>query len=98
MRAHFPEQRLVIEPTRQMTSEKGAQKFHTDDASHPDMVSASDWLNQISHSARPIRSTNHIWVVTHQYGNSALVSQRSFGGKTSGSGRQMSAVNQGVLT
>ena len=33
-------------------SEKRAQKFHT----------ASDWLNQISHAARPIRSTTQIWV------------------------------------
>ena len=48
--------------------------------------SASDWLNQISHAARPIRSTTQIWVVTrHQYGISALVSQTPFGGKTSGS-------------
>ena len=43
-------------------------------------------LNQISHAARPIRSTTQIWVVTlHQYGISALVSQTSFGGETSGS-------------
>ena len=48
--------------------------------------SASDWLNQISQAARPIRSTTQIWVVTrHQYGISALVSQTPFGGKTSGS-------------
>ena len=48
--------------------------------------SASDWLNQISHAARPIRSTTQILVVTrHQYGISALVSQTSFGGETSGS-------------
>ena len=69
-----------------MTSEKRAQKFHTDDASLPRSGSASDWLNQISHAARPIRSTTQIWVVTcHQYGISALVSQMSFGGETSGS-------------
>ena len=43
----------------------------------------------ISHAARkkllqPIRSTDQIFVVTrHQYGISALVSQRSFRGKTS---------------
>ena len=43
-------------------------------------------LNQISHAARPIRSTTQIWVVTrHQYGISAFVSQTSFGGETSGS-------------
>ena len=54
---------------------------------YPDLGSASDWLNQISHAARPIRSTRtQIWVVTrHQYGISALVSQTSFGGETSGS-------------
>ena len=52
---------------------------------YPDLGSASDWLNQISHAARPIRSTTQIWVVTrHQYGISALVSQTSFCGKTSG--------------
>ena len=52
---------------------------------YPDLGSASDWLNQISHAARPIRSTTQIWVVTrHQYGISALVSQTSFGGETSG--------------
>ena len=53
---------------------------------YPDLGSASDWLNQISHAARPIRSTTQIWVVTrHQYGISGLVSQTSFGGETSGS-------------
>ena len=70
-----------------MTSEKRAQKFHTDDVSLPRYLgSDSDWLNQISHAARPIRSTTQIWVVTlHQYGISALVSQTLFGGETSGS-------------
>ena len=53
---------------------------------YPDLASASDWLNQISHAARPIRSTTQIWVVTrHQFGFSALVSQTSFGEETSGS-------------
>ena len=52
---------------------------------YPDLGSASDWLNQISHAARPIRSTAQIWVVTrHQYGISVLVSQTSFRGETSG--------------
>ena len=42
-------------------------------------------VNQISHTARPIRSTTQIWVVTrHQYGISALVSQTSFRGETVG--------------
>ena len=31
----------------------------------PDLGSASDWLNQISHTALPIRSSTLIWVVTH---------------------------------
>ena len=53
---------------------------------NPHLGSASDWLNQISHVARTIRSTTQIWVVTcHQYGISALISQASFGGETSGS-------------
>ena len=51
-----------------------------------DLGSVSDWLNQISHAARPIRSTTQIWVVTrHQYGFSALVSQTPFGEETNGS-------------
>ena len=52
---------------------------------YPDLGSASDWLNHVSHAARPIRSTTHIWVVTrHQYGISELVSKTSFGGESSG--------------
>ena len=31
---------------------------------YPVPVSASDWLIQFSHAARPIRSTTQIWVVT----------------------------------
>ena len=46
---------------------------------YPSLCSASDWLNQISHVAWPIRSTTQIWVVTHhQYGISAFVSQTPF--------------------
>ena len=53
---------------------------------YPDLGSASDWLNQISHVAQPIGSTTQIWEVTrHQYGISELVSQTSFRGETSGS-------------
>ena len=66
-----------------MTSEKRAQKSILMTRHYPDLGSASDWLNQISHAARPIRSTTQIWVVTrHQYGVSALVSQASFSGET----------------
>ena len=51
----------------------------------PELGSASDWLKQISHAARPIRSIPQIWVVTrHQFGISALVSQTSFHWETSG--------------
>ena len=46
---------------------------------YPDLGSASDWLKQIFHAARPIRSTTQIWIVTHhQYGISALVPETSF--------------------
>ena len=46
----------------------------------PYLSSASDWLNQISHMARPIRSTTQNRVVLHhRYGISALISQTSFG-------------------
>ena len=49
---------------------------------YPHLGSASYWLNQNSHAARPIRSTTQIWVVTRrQNGISALVSQMSFGRK-----------------
>ena len=52
---------------------------------YPDLGSASDLLNQISHAARPIWSTTEIWVLRrHQYGISALVSQTSFRWETSG--------------
>ena len=51
--------------------------------------SASDWLNQISHAARPIRSTTQICIVTHhEYGISALVSQTSFHREISGGVRK----------
>ena len=53
---------------------------------NPDLTSACDWLNQISHAARPIKSTIQIWVVMHhQCGISELISQMSFGRETSGS-------------
>ena len=52
---------------------------------YPDLGSASDWLNQISHAARPNRSTTQIWVVTcRQNGISALVSKTLYGGETIG--------------
>ena len=44
---------------------------------HPDPVSVSDWLKQISHMGRPLRSTTQVWVVT-RHGFSALGPQTSF--------------------
>ena len=53
---------------------------------YPDLGSVSDWSCRMGNLIYPVRSTAQIWVVTrHQYGISALVSQTSFGGKTSGS-------------
>ena len=50
---------------------------------YPDLSSASDWLNQISHAVWSIRSTTQVWVVMyHRYGISVLVSQTSFCGNT----------------
>ena len=52
---------------------------------YPDLDSAYDCLNQISHAGRPIRRTTQIWVVArHQYGISALVSQTSIGREATG--------------
>ena len=66
--------RLTKQPTFRNPSTTGFLARH-----YPDLGSAYDWLNQISHAARPIRSPTQIWVVTrHQYGISALVSQTSF--------------------
>ena len=43
---------------------------------YPDLGSASDWLKEISHAARPIRSTHQIWVMTHhRYKISAVIPQ-----------------------
>ena len=60
---------------------------------YPDLGRASDWLKQISHAARPIRSSTQIWVETrHQYGISALVSQTSFRRETSGGVAKLACV------
>ena len=55
---------------REISSEKRAEKFHNDDATLPRF--ASDWLKQICHTTRPMRST------TQQIRVSALVPQTSF--------------------
>ena len=50
------------------------------------IVDLGDWSCRVGNLIQPIRSTTQIQVMTrHQYGTSALVSQTSFGGETSGS-------------
>ena len=61
----------------------------------PDLDSASDWLRQICFVVRPIKSTTQIWVVMHhQYGISAVVSQTSFRGETSGTVAKCRLISQ----
>ena len=58
------------------------RKFIVMTRQYQDLGSAPYWLNQISHAARPIRSTTQIWVVTHhQYGISAHVTLTHLAGK-----------------
>ena len=65
-----------------MTSEKQRRKSILITRHYPDLGSVSDWLNQISHLSRVIRSTTQIWVVTrYQYGISALFLRRHLAGK-----------------
>ena len=70
-----------------MTSEKPAQKFHTDDASLP-RSGLCFWLvvpRIVGNLFQAIRGITQIWEVTlHQYGISVLVSQTSFHGQTRG--------------
>ena len=52
---------------------------------HTELGSASNWSYHVGNLLQAFRSTTQIWVVTrHQYGISALVSQTSFRGETSG--------------
>ena len=84
-----------------MTSEKRAQKFHTDDVSlnKQDLGSVSDWLKQISHVAGPIRSTSQIReVILQQYGNNLrLVLRRHFSRKRGGGVGYCRLVSQTIL-
>ena len=66
---------------------------------YPDLGRASDWSCCVWNSIQQIRSTTEIWVVTrHQYGISALVSQTSFGGETSGSVAKCRLFSQAIIT
>ena len=52
-----------------------------------DLGSASDWLNQIFHAAQSIRNQKHysdLGSDVFQYGISALASQTSYRGETTG--------------
>ena len=85
-----PEKTAELSPrhqwfSREKTSEKLAQKFHTDDAHHPDLGSASDWSCRVGNLLQPIRSITQTWVVKgHQYGISVAVARTSFRRGTSG--------------
>ena len=70
----------------QMTSEKRAQKFHTDDASLP-RSGQCFWLVE----------SNFPRGATNQYGIPTLVSQTSFGGETSGSVTKCRLFSQATL-
>ena len=52
---------------------------------YSDLGRASDWSSRVGNLIQPIRSATQIWLVTsRQYGISALVSQTSYGGETTG--------------
>ena len=64
---------------------------------YPDLGSASDWSCHVGNLIQPIRNTTQICVVMrHQYGISALVSQTSFGGETSGSVAKFQLFSQAI--
>ena len=68
-----------------MTSEKRTQNSILMTRHYPDLGSGSGWSCLVGNLIQPIRSTPHFWLVKRfQYGISALVSQTSFGGETSG--------------
>ena len=61
------------------------------------MGSASDWLCRVGNLLQPLRSITQIWVVTrYQYGISALVSQTSFRGETSGGDAKCPLLSQAM--
>ena len=52
---------------------------------YPGLVSSFYWLCRLRNLLQPISSTTQVWLVTRcQYEISALVSQTSFRGETSG--------------
>ena len=65
---------------------------------YPELGSASYWSFRVGNLIQPIRSTTQIWVMTrHQYRNSALVSQMSFGRGGGGGGPVIAWLNVGRL-
>ena len=70
---------MVIYPTLSLRRPRNEHRIYQ--IQYPDMGSACRLENLL----QPFKSTTQIWVVTcHQYGISALVSQTSFRGETSG--------------
>ena len=77
---HLATQPLVSEFPRQMTSEKRAKKFYTDDASLS-LVETNFPRGTTNQKHYPDLGSD----ARHQHAISVLVSQTTFGGKTSGS-------------
>ena len=85
-----PEKTAELSPrhqwfSREKTSEKLAQKFHTDDAHLPDLGSASDWSCRVGNLLQPIRSITQIWGLTSSVWNfcarfSDVISRETSGG------------------
>ena len=57
------------------------RRYHRFPQQMLDLGSTSDWSCSVGNLIKPIRSTTQIWVVTHQYGISALVFRRHLAGK-----------------
>ena len=51
---------------------------------YPDLFRATDWSCRVGNLLQPIRNSTQIWVVTRQYGISALLTQTSFRWETGG--------------
>ena len=65
---------------------------------HPELGSDSNWSYRVGNLLQPTGSTTQNYVVTcHQYGISALVSQTSFRGETSGGIAKCRLFSQDIL-
>ena len=79
--------------------ETSAESVYCFRTCHCPDLGVSDWLKQISlQHNHAIRNITQIWVVTHhQYGISALVSQKSSRGQTSGGIAKCRLFSQAIL-